>query len=115
MATFLERRVNRHPIDRAPVRVQFWYKQRFLGSAPVRIIDGKPDDIKWRPKEHVKIDRLVFLHAGNLWIQKCDLEAWSGELIQINLYHLKLYDKFGINVVVIHLKDFISIRSITNS
>lgn len=90
----------------SPVRVQLWHKNACMGEAPVRIVDGVADDLKYRPKETIFVDRLVFVHnntkiKGGVWVHRLPqvLKVPKGELLHLALTHMQLRDKFGHNLL----------------
>jgi len=74
-----------------------------VATAPIRIVDGKADDLKYRPKATIFFDRLVFVHPSNhnpfVHHLGYTAKAEKGELIHLVLGHLKLQDKFGHNIL----------------
>lgn len=103
-ARILDRTLRRSSTESSgPVRVQFWYKDRWMATAPIRIVDGVADDLKYRPKKAIMFDRLVFMHVSNKkpfihWMPQ-PVKAEAGQLIHLALGHLKLQDKFGRNIL----------------
>lgn len=103
-ARLLDRTVQRSsPESSGPVRVQFWFEKRWMATAPVRIIDGVADDLKYRPKQTITFDRLVFVHPSNPspFVHKLSqpVTVPGGELIHLALGHLELRTKFGHNIL----------------
>lgn len=86
--------------EKSPVRCQGWWQNALQFIAPIRIIDGRPDDLRWTAKELTRIDRLVFIYGGRGYEYPVGLiEVKAGQQLHLALHHLKLTDRFGHNVL----------------
>ncbi len=100
---YIEReRSRRRKESQGPVRMQAWFNKAWKGTWPVRIIDGVADDlhITWK-RETTRIDRIVFTHMGKIYVHRFPevLVLRTGDTWHLALNHLRLHDKFGINVL----------------
>jgi hypothetical protein len=84
--------------------VQGWYGGQLVFIRPLQIRDGIVEDLHHRPAERIRLDRLVFLHGGRLFVypltvQGRPVEVAAGQDLHLALGHLRLTDRFGHNVL----------------
>lgn len=102
-ARILDRTLRRSSSESSgPVRVQFWDgKREHMGTTPIRIVDGVPDDVIYTFQRNGYIDSLAFVHGGKVFVHCLGsrTQVFKGQQVRLALAHLKLRDKFGHNVL----------------
>ena len=87
--------------DSGPMRCQLWDGRRLVTTIPVMFDDmGHPSDVVFQPRRTERISRLAFIWGGKVFTYPLETQLIKkGESLHLALGHLKLLDRFGIDIL----------------
>lgn len=95
-----------HERSGAPMRCQIWDDQRLVGVVPVTFDDmGHPTDALFNPTQVERVTRVAFIYGGAVYahplvgLNEPPIIIKPGNPLHLDLRHLKLFDKFGKEVL----------------
>lgn len=86
--------------DSGPMRCQLWDGKRLITTIPIMFDDmGHPSDVVYHPQENEWISKLAFIWGGKVFVYPETIFIPKGESLHLALGHLRLMDRFGIDVL----------------
>lgn len=83
------------------MRCQLWDGRRLVTTIPVTFNDmGHPSDVVYQPRRTERVNRLAFIWGGKVFAYPMEPTLIKkGQSIHLALGHLRLMDRFGIDVL----------------